>query len=159
MIRLSRNSDLKEITELLKTSFGKVEQAYLNIENRYLLYIEDNKIVAMTGLTSATNYKGLEIDWTCTHPDYRNKGYMHKLFERLIQLTDEDIYCSCWRLSNKEKANLHNLMVDFNFKCINKSEKEWNNDICRAEIYGLNCIYYKENKNCHCYEDLYLLKR
>lgn len=34
----------------------------------------------MTGLTSNSEYGHLEIDWTCTHPQYRHKGYMQALF-------------------------------------------------------------------------------
>lgn len=80
-------------------SFGNKAQALENIEGRYLVYTLDDKIVAMTGLSSNTLYNnGLEIDWTCTHPDFRQKGYMQELFRELLKDVKTDVYCSCWRL-------------------------------------------------------------
>lgn len=98
-IRYSTYADKGQINELINLSFGNKAQALENIEGRYLVYTLDDKIVAMTGLSSNTLYNnGLEIDWTCTHPDFRQKGYMQELFRELLKDVKTDVYCSCWRL-------------------------------------------------------------
>ena len=70
MIRKSTIEDKEIIQQLMYLCFGdnnKIEP-YENLEDRYYLYFKDNTLVAMTGLTSDSEYGRLEIDWTCTHP-------------------------------------------------------------------------------------------
>ena len=56
MIRYSNKNDIEEVKNLLYKCFGSMveenqDNAYKNIERgRYLLYIKDNKIVALTSL-------------------------------------------------------------------------------------------------------------
>lgn len=76
-------------------------EPYENLADRYYLYFAGNVLVAMTGLTSDSEYGHLEIDWTCTHPQYRHKGYMQALFVEILKDAHDDIYCSCWRLPQK----------------------------------------------------------
>ena len=57
---------------------------YENLEDRYYLYFEDDTLVAMSGLTSNSEYEHLEIDWTYTHPEHRHKGYMQELFAEML---------------------------------------------------------------------------
>ena len=157
MIRFSKASDKEQIIELIELCFGDREKhgAYENIPGRYLLYFDKwGRLVALTGLVHNSEFRsGAEITWTCTHPDYRHKGIMHELFERLLAVTDEDIYCSCWKLSFKDKINLHHLMNDFGFELVLESHK--------TAIYphkcdiGEGCPYWG-GEGCTCREDLYL---
>lgn len=65
VIRLSRESDKEEVNLLMECCFGdRTERDFLkNIETgRYLVYELDERIVAMTGLSSDTIHDGLEID-------------------------------------------------------------------------------------------------
>lgn len=156
MIRFSKASDLDEIKSLIELCFGDRERAgaYDNIAGRYLVYEKDGRIVAMTGLTCDTQYpSGVEVDWTCTHPDYRQMGIMSELFGRLMQLTDEPIYCSCWHVSDKAHANLHKIMLRYGFVCVRKGHIKCNPYRCGIESID-RCVNYVDN--CTCSEDLYL---
>lgn len=156
MIRFSRVSDLSAIQELIGLCFGDRTTAgvYDNLPGRYLVFELDGKVVAMTGLTANTPYPyGVEVDWTCTHPDYQHRGIMTLLFTRLMALTDDVIYCSCWHLQDDLYPVLHLLMVQFGFECVCKSHISCNS--YRCGIFDTQrCVHYR--LNCMCTEDLYV---
>ena len=156
MIRLSKESDKQQIQQLIETCFGdRLNKKYLdNLDGRYYVIELDNKIVAMTGLCNNTKFKdGVEIDWTCTHPDFRNRGLMHKLFTKIINLTNKNIYCSCWKLPEKDYVELGSLMKSFSFNCI--SEAYITCDLSKCKFNNKKgCANYRPN--CKCQEDLYL---
>ena len=89
------------------------------------LYFNDNILVAMSGLTTNSEYGHLEIDWTCTHPEHRHKGYMRELFTEMLNDVHKSVYYSCWRLPNNDRANLHTLMSLFNFEEVIQSRVHW----------------------------------
>ena len=156
-VRLSTEQDSAEIEMLLDSCFGamSLKDFKENICDRYLLAFIDNRLVGMTGLYFNKDYNGFEVDWTCTHPDYRKKGIMHKLFKRICALTDEDIYCSCWGMRGKD-INLKSVMYDFGFNPVVRNRVTWNLRYnCRSGRNG-DCIMSHEWANCSCYEDLYL---
>lgn len=165
-IRFSRETDKDEIRELLGTSFGSREHLGVleNLNGRYLLAFEDDELVAMTGLMWESEYNAYDVDWTCTHPDYRKRGIMHELFKRICSLTDEKIYCSCWRIGDNEHVNLHSLMNDFGFKEVIKNRGTWDSRYNCESARKHCCIMQKCQRNhgvlvpvpCRCYEDLYL---
>lgn len=162
IIRKSTVEDEPEIRSVIERCFGNRDKTdvYDNLDDRYYLYVVDNKIVAMTGITSQTLYPGLEVDWTCTLPEYRHSGYMRALFK--IMITDferehKDIFCSCWRWPPNKYVNLHTLMDRFDFK-----------EVVHDRIHAIvpyncerqcveGCIHYSGN-GCECYEDLYMRK-
>lgn len=157
MIRKSKESDLDQIKSLIERCFGDRTMfgLYEDIEDRYYIYILDDKIVAITGLGYNEKYNALEVCYTCTHPDHRHKGYMQELFRVMLGGIHEDVYCSCWRLPNKD-INLHTLMYLFNFEKVLKPRVsykvpyncQWTDKEC------VNCT----GSNCECWEDLYLRK-
>lgn len=154
MTRFSRLSDTAQITQLVSTCFGKRldKEKYLDdLEGRYLVFIDNGEIIAMTGLKTRKE-GGMEVDWTCTHPEYRHRGIMHQLFERLLEMTDEDIYCSCWKLSSKTESELHSLMENFEFECI--LEGHINHVPAKCGFNDLSCPHYSDG--CSCREDLYV---
>lgn len=157
-IRFSKEEDKNKIEELLDECFGtRTENLLSNLKGRYLLAFDDDKLIAMTGFFWCDNYRGYEIDWTCTKPEYRGRGIMHELFSRICALTDEDIYCSCWRLGTKDEVNLHSLMNDFGFKEVVRNRVTW----CSGYncFNGVDCKGHKKHcERCECYEDLYLRK-
>ena len=69
----------------------------------------------MSMLTSNIEYGHLELDWTFARPEHRHKGYIQKLFDEMLNGVHESIYCSCLRLPDNDKANLHTLMSFFDF--------------------------------------------
>lgn len=157
MIRWSVNSDKEQIENLINLCFGnrEIEGAYTNIEGRYLLMFEKDNLIAMTGIVrnSMLGCNALEISWTCTHPEHRNKGYMTRLFSNLLPCLSEDVYCSCWRLQHKDRIELHYIMDLFNFECVLKEhvKREYPHKCGVADT----CPNFKGN-NCYCSEDLYI---
>lgn len=154
--RLSKLDDKEKIDELMKLCFGEREdyKVFENLSGRYLLAFDDDKLVAMTGLYYNKEYNWYEMDWTCTHPDYQHKGVMHELFARICSYTDEDIYCSCWRLGGNEHVNLHSLMRDFGFVEVVKNRFTWRKSY-NCNLFCVNC----NGNDCKCYEDLYLRRK
>lgn len=156
--RYSKETDLDDISELLKICFGDRDNcgALDNLNHRYLLALDGTKLIAMTGLCEKdkSNYNGKEIDWTCCHPDYRNKHITTKLFEIILKDIKDNVYCSCWRLSNLDRVNLQGIMDRYNFKCVIKAHKVYKYPYTKAcDICIIN-----NGKNCICYEDLYLMQ-
>jgi predicted GNAT family N-acyltransferase len=147
-IRYNTLSDTQQIIDLITLCFGKVSDAFFCYDKRYLLLIKNDKIIALTGIYK-NNDKVLEIDWTCTHPAYRNQGYMYKLFEKLLENIQDPVVCNCWRIKYQD-INLKKLMIKFGFKLIKKECKYSNNSICNR-----NCPYDYKDRLCECYEDLY----
>ena len=167
-IRFSRSSDKEQIKRLTMLCFGDRDHYDIlkNIENqRYLLAFTNGMLVAMTGLIWSNEYNGLEVDWTCTHPDYQHKGIMHNLFERICTLTDEDIYCSCWRYDGFKEVNLHSLMRDFGFEAVLEPRVTWDtyyncscgrNGYCCHQTKSISSAGIITKNHCRCYEDLYI---
>lgn len=148
-----------QIKEIYETSFPKSEnlEPYENLEDRYYLYFEADTLVAMSGLTSNSEYEHLEIDWTCTHPEHRHKGYMQELFAEMLNDVHKSVYCSCWRLPNNNRANLHTLMSLFNFEEVIQSRVHWKvpHNCFRNYEGGYS---YCTGIGFECYEDLFLRK-
>lgn len=157
-VRYSRKSDEAEIKDLLYKSFGEMvelEGAYEGIDRgRYLLAEIDGEIAAVTGLCFDEEFSGYQITWSCTKPEYRRKGIMTALIKRLIAVTDEDIYCSCWRIGENKRINLYMPMIN------NEFEKVVANTLTHSVNH--NCDSKKDcpyrTKNCFCSNDLYLRK-
>lgn len=169
-IRFSKEEDKEQIRELTMLCFGNRDHCDIleNLNGRYLLAFDDeNILLAMTGLLWSEEYKAYEMDWTCTHPKHRKNGIMCEMFKRICSLTDEDIYCSCWRLSGKENINLNGVMQKFGFEEVIKGRVTW--DSCHNCKAGRDyfCAAQKSHVDhgnlvrepCRCYEDLYLRRR
>lgn len=64
MIRKSKLTDKELIQQLMQLCFSDKNnfEPYENLEDRYYLYFKDNTLVAMSGLTSNSEYGHLEID-------------------------------------------------------------------------------------------------
>lgn len=157
MIRQATLNDVAKMEELMYSSFGNREDAtsFRLHTDKYLVYEVDDKIVAMTGILYSNEYKALEIGWTCTHPDYRQLGIMHKLFEEILKEVKENVYCSCWHLSDREHINLYKLMRDFNFICVARPRVSWvNGHNCHHNMTDNLCTYCTGD-GCHCTEELY----
>lgn len=168
-IRFSTKEDREQIRELTMLCFGDRDHCNIleNLHGRYILAFDDeNVLLAMTGLIWSEEYKGYEVNWTCTHPDFQKKGIMHELFKRICSLVDQNIYCSCWRKSENENINLHGLMKDFGFQEVIRNRVTW--DSCynckagRDAFCVANKSHVENGKlikvSCRCYEDLYLRK-
>ena len=159
MIRYSKLSDTDAIERLLYRCFGRMvidEGALKNIENgRYLCYIANGEIVAITGLCHDDEFNGIQISWTCTAPEHRHQGYMQALFKRLLATTDEDVYCSCWFIGDKP-CNLHHIMDAFGFEKVVSKYKIREIEHNCPKAYREGCPYKSEK--CICGNDLYVRK-
>lgn len=159
MIRKSTTDDREIVKQLLELCFGKRTdcEQYNNLDGRYYLRFENDNVVAITGLTAKSEFKHLEVDWTCTHPDHRHKGYMQELFAEMLNGVHDSVYCSCWRLSNSDRVNLHTLMDMFGFEEVVHSRVHWKIPHNCFRDYEGGCPNYTGN-GCECYEDLFLRK-
>lgn len=168
-IRFSTEDDKEDIYELMMLCFGDMNHCGVleNLNGRYLLTFdsETGKLIAMTGLLWSEEYKAYEVDWTCTHPQYQKTGVMHELFRRICSLTDEDIYCSCWRLPDKPHVNLYSLMKDFGFEEVVRCRVTWDSEHnCQSGRGNGFCVAQRSHveqgvclrEHCKCYEDLWL---
>lgn len=157
MIRYSRLSDKAQLTILMQRCFGNWSELCweANLAGRFLVYELDGEIIAMTGLNWDSVYGKMSVDWTATLPEYRHMGYMQQLFNRMINITDEEIICCCWRICDNEKVNLQSLMDMFGFKCVLKDSARFLNGCNCFKNSNTDCIYYKRH-SCYCSEDLYV---
>lgn len=159
MIRKSTMNDKERIQQLMQLYFGDKNnmEPYENLKDRYYLFFKDNTLVAMSGLTTNSEYGHLEIDWTCTHPEHRHNGYMQELFTEMLNGVHEPVYCSCWRLPNNDRINLHTLMSLFGFEEVIQSRVHWKVPHNCFRDYEGGCSYCT-GIGCECYEDLFLRK-
>lgn len=158
MFRLSTKNDEVSIKLLLKECFGSFpikNGALDNLDGRYLLYRNDDtgEILGMTGLIRSDKLNALEVDWSCVKPNCRKQGIMHDLFSRMCHLTDEKIYCYCWRLSKDGETAMKSIMKDFHFQEVIHE--------CHSYKYNVNCFKYGSciycnRQECRCWQDLYV---
>ena len=132
MVRFSCEEDKDELQSLVDCCFP-IEQIEdilpVNINGKYLLFISDSKIVAMSGLDFSEKGK-IKLNWTCVHKDYMQRECIQVLFTRLTILTDEDIYCDCSKVSSTVYGRIKEWALCTNFKC------------CCTD-FGYNCSQYK----------------
>lgn len=155
--RMSTKDDFSQIKELMMLRFGDRERFNVldNIDGRYLLCVtKDNEVVAMTGIINEGNYIYPEIDWTCIKPEYEGNGIITSMMKLLLDKTDTNIFCSCWRWSGNEYVNLQRTMDTLGFKKVMPEHKKFD---ARYYDFCAECTYRKDN--CMCYEDLFLYER
>ena len=75
-----------------------------------------------------------------------------QIIEYILDNCDKDIYCSCWRTS--DKIHLYHAMKELGFKLSVENYKtyESNSEACKI------CVNNGKKENCHCSEDLYIKK-
>ena len=162
IFRKSTTNDLDQIQNLLRLCFGKFPEkngALEDIENRYMVAIYNNEIVAITGILplQKSEYDGYEITWTCTRPEHRHKGLiinMQKECEKLLPDDNKDIFCSCWRIRDNEDINMKNVMKSLGYCVKTKSHKKNQSPFNK---YCNNCVNF--SFTCYCVDDLYYKKR
>lgn len=154
MVRLSNENDKQALKELLGVCFGCIHDKNA-LNHKYYVYEEKGKIVAMSGLVYDCHDLTLWVNWTCTHPSYRHKGYMHAIFTEMLKDVDEDVQCSCWRLPYKDKINLYNVITSFGFveDVLSNRTHEAQNRTCKCP--ERDCVCYR-GEFCKCYEDLWI---
>lgn len=155
MVRYSNVKDVEKIKGLLKENFGimaKIEGAYDGIENgRYLVKELNGDIVSIAALTHDDEYNGIQLAWVCTAADHRHHGYAKELVGRLMASTDEDVYCSCWRVDGSI-SYMGDLLGRFGFKKVM--------DGIKARNIKYNCHICggcpRKGDSCSCGNSLYL---
>lgn len=150
--RYSTVEDWGIIFDLLKLCFGFIHPDWNgNLDGRYFMAFDDDKLVAVTGVNSTGIYKGLEVDWTCVLPEYRGHNIMTIMLKHLLDSATEDVYCSCWRVLNNP-INLHKAMYQCGFEQVQEGRhvysKQW--------YYACDDCIYHNVVNCRCCEDLYV---
>lgn len=155
-IRKSTEQDKEAINNLFMTCYGydwNLISPLTNLDDRYYLMFMDALLVAMTGLGYSDEYKAMEVDWTCTHPDHRHRGYMSTLFSVMLQDVNEIVYCSCWRLPSKDKPNLRSIMDLYGFKKVINGRLHWQSP---HNCHCADKCSFSTGTSCDCFEDLYM---
>ena len=153
-IRYSTETDKKDIQALIESRFGVRESAYEDLENRYLLCFEDDKLIGITGCSKSPRFNGYEIDWTCIAHSAEGKGIITELIRQVIEGVTEDIYCSCWRTNDKSDIHLHHAMAEHGFSPCLPVRIQYDSRYMNCPN---ECTSYT-GKGCHCFEDLYIKK-
>ena len=149
--RYSTEDDKEGIQKLILSKFGVREQALDNLDDRYLLAVYNNEIVAMTGISNKSSYNGLEVDWTCVADGFTGRGLITRMLYSLLKDVKADVYCSCWGYKDNP-INLRYAMDALGFKPVIvhrlQASTDYYNcaDICTRKRDGI----------CSCYEDLYM---
>lgn len=96
IIRKSETKDKEIIKELIQLCFGNRNDKKVceDLNRKYWLCFKNEKPVVLSDLIWNNKLQTLEINWTCTHPNYKNKGYMQKIFTNMFDNINEDVYCS-----------------------------------------------------------------
>ena len=154
--RMSKWEDYAILNNLLLSCFGNMQKygALDDLENRYLLAFDGDKVVAMTGLKRKSGFNGCEIELTCVHPEYRKNGIAVRMIAEVIRDVKTDIYILCYRVSDKTDIGLKYAMNLLGFKWLTKGYKRYES-ICSDRCN--ECIYRRED--CTCGEDLYVRKQ
>lgn len=155
--RKSTENDISSLKTLFRLCFGELAEnggALSWIENRYMLCIVDNEVVACTGIlpVNKSDYNGYEVTWTCTHPSHRHQGHIVTMLQMCeAELKDKlPVYCDCWHMWGKEYANLHNALTRVGFI------KVIDTRIRRVYPHSKECAGCKYKKSgCMCSGDLY----
>lgn len=162
IIRDIKQSDKEELRKLFKSCFGNIAEingSLDHLESRYKVAIEDDKIIAVSGIlpVEQSNYQGYEITWTCCDTAYRGKGYITAILRKCLnELPDDKIplYCSCWRIQSNPFINMIYVMRSLGFKEVSRNRLNY--------IHGhskecIDCLYNCDK--CFCCEDLWKLDR
>lgn len=149
--RYSTEEDCTAIADLIAQRFGEREGVLSNINGRYLLCFDEDKLVGMSGCSPSKRFNGYEIDWTCVAHDYEGVGVIRSLFEQLLDDCIYDVYCSCWRMAEHTHVNLQKHMDYFGFCPVHVPRVS-----CSAKTHKCctKCVHYQPN--CKCFEDLYI---
>lgn len=161
-IRNAKETDKAELQELFRSCFGRIAEINGSLEpidSRYKVAIEDDKIVAVSGIlpVEQSSYQGYEITWTCCDTKYRGRGYITAILrECLKELPDDEIplYCSCWRVQSNPFINMLHVMRSLGFEEVSRNRLNY---IHKHSKECIGCLYNIEG--CFCCEDLWMLKR
>ena len=161
-IRNAEKSDKDELQELFRSCFGRIAEMNGSLDyivSRYKVAIEDNKIVAVSGIlpVEQSNYQGYEITWTCSDYDYRGKGYITTILRDCLQELPDDkipVYCSCWRVQSNPFINMIYVMNSLGFREVFKNRLNY---VHKHTKECIDCVY--DSDNCFCCEDLWILER
>lgn len=161
-IRNIKETDKKELQKLFKSCFGRIAEingSLESIDSRYKVAIQDEKIVAVSGIlpVEQSNYQGYEITWTCCDTKYRGRGYITAILRECLKELPDDkipIYCSCWRIQSNPFINMIHVMNSLGFKEVSRNRINY--------VHGhtkecADCLY--NCKDCFCCEDLWILIR
>ena len=151
--RKSTVNDKEAISAIIAERFGVRDDALENLDNRYLLCFDGDKLVAMSGCNQSDRFKGFEIDWSCTSKEYEGKGIMSDMFGMVMKDAKCPIYCSCWRMHDNDYCNLIKIMRKYGFTNAvpNRVKFSTRHNNC-ASI----CVECKDLSNCYCCKDLYI---
>lgn len=162
VIGKSEKRDIPDVDRIVKDCFGASREDYLvDVENgRYYVARLGGKVVAISGIYPDSPYGNgePEVDWTGCLPYYRKRGIMSQLFEVMLKDAPPILWYSAWRNSRTdwERATAEPLIRKFGFEEVKRESKIWTygyNCCCKDDV---DCVERCDERECHCYEDLWV---
>ncbi|MCM1214977.1 MAG: GNAT family N-acetyltransferase [Lachnospiraceae bacterium] len=162
-LRRSTDKDRDVVIGIISECFGDRESygAYTNIENgRYLLAIEDEKVIGVSGISATSEYgnNDPEFDFTAVLPGHRRAGVCRALFTELLKDFHGTVYYSAWYKHPLSTYPVFNILKEFGFVRVCEPRVGWavpHN--CEYED-TYQCVKYT-GCNCKCFEDLWVLNK
>ena len=157
-IRKAGLSDIGQIAELIVSCFGHLaiaEGALSYFLNRYYVAVADTgNIVGISGIVPENGHYA--ITFTCVDKHYRNQGIADALFTHILKEYNQNkpVTLCAWHLHDKDRANLDSVARKHGFVLI---KPDFINRINGLSSSCKECIY-SNKKDCHCCDDLYILK-
>ena len=154
---MSKWIDYAILNNLLFSCFGNMQKYGVldDLEDRYLLAFDGDKVIAMTGLKRHTDFNGCEIELTCVHSEYRKNGIAVRMLAEIIRNVKTDIFILSYRLPDSSDVTLKYAMNLLGFKALAKGYKRYES-ICSDRCEECR---YRKDEYCYCGEDLYVRKQ
>lgn len=170
LIREATEADREQIERLFQEGFGNIanrngalsciegQYAVAELHKHYIGSDDESEIVAVSGIRDLdhSDFKGYEINWTCTTKEYRKQGLIVQILKKCMDSLKDDgmpLYCDCWKVG----AN------DISMKSVMKHlgmHKVVAERIKRDYSYSTDCSGCPyEDEECFCCVDLYMRNR
>lgn len=162
-IRKSTQHDAQAIKKLITERYGAwaigtEDNSFGNIDDRFYLMLDNDKIIALSGIINKSLFNGCKLDWTCISKEYEHRGLITRLLKTMLDeyTGDKNVYCSCWKTQGADKIHLHYSMQSLGFVPVQQPFQTFMvKHSCNPEVYQ-SCKYCTGN-NCRCSLDLYVL--
>lgn len=129
MIRFSRESDRELIYKFMEGCFNAdfSDLRLRDLDKRFYLNIEDDSIVAMSGLLD-----GKYMDFTC----WLSKKALLELLSVMLDVGVVEVHCFCWSIPDFDRSEWAGIMEQFGYSHSETRDSAW---ICSKR--NLNCKY------------------
>ena len=163
--RRSVDGDLEGIERVFLDCFGvrDTEDVLVDVSGRYIVAYDTElkMIVGFAGVIppEKSQYKGYEIDWSCTMQKYIRTTLLSNLLLEVMKDCDQDVYCESWRVEGVPETDLLRNLKKLGFELLVEAKNLSSSTYCKACD---TCPMRNEMPNedgvneCRCCWDLYV---